>query len=397
MKIFAVCVIGIFLSLAIAFAGYSSLGVSAFYSNDTAGYVSLAKTLIEKNTFGDVESPAIFRTPGYPIFLVPFIFAFQNWEWFVVLAQIFISAATTLVLYQTASLFSSPKAALYSAAFFAFSPLIFISNSKILSETVFTFFITLFALFFIKFLKSKNKTSLAISAMFIVFATFIRPTSLYFIYLSILFLLIYGICARLRVSRLMGALVLFSVISVAPVKMWEHRNFVSTGFEGFTSASGMLLYFHNAAALLAKQEGIPYQQKAEQMGYPNMDIYFNNHPEQRNLRAGEVYTRMENEAKSIIKDNFFAYIPIHLRGDFYNSRYARKRRLAYDNVNISKQHRVNEKNCRYRVERGTSGIVEKISACYHSVFVVFVGSNRILLYLCIGLLGVRAQQEIRVG
>jgi len=54
---------------------------NAFYTPDSRSYILRALDISNYSTFSLRGEPDIFRTPGYPLLLVPFIFSLPRFTW----------------------------------------------------------------------------------------------------------------------------------------------------------------------------------------------------------------------------------------------------------------------------------------------------------------------------
>ena len=74
---------------------------SAFSRGDTGSYVSAAKSLIESQSFSIDGQPEIFRTPGYPLLLIPGILVGRI-VFVTIGLQILISCLTVAIVFKLA-------------------------------------------------------------------------------------------------------------------------------------------------------------------------------------------------------------------------------------------------------------------------------------------------------
>lgn len=73
-SIFIILIIGIIIKFILLFIGYNidSENMLSFRMPDSKSYIQLSENLIKFRSFGLPNSPEIFRTPGYPVFLTFF-------------------------------------------------------------------------------------------------------------------------------------------------------------------------------------------------------------------------------------------------------------------------------------------------------------------------------------
>ncbi|MDR0765085.1 MAG: glycosyltransferase family 39 protein [Synergistaceae bacterium] len=278
----------------------SGKDVSTLHTPDTASYVATAAELVKYGTFSADGIPEIMRTPGYPLFLAIFI-GLPKWELFVVAAQCFIAGLMAVVTYKLAESLGGARAGLFAAFFFTVAPLTARYNSYILTERLSSFLTALLCFAMFKFLRKPGMTAIILAAAAIAYGAFVRPIAMYLPYCVIAFLIFWGIAKKINVLRLVALLAVFSLISIAPIKLWEYRNFLASGYRGFSSNSAICLYFYNSARVLARLENKPFT--------PVVVM-----PERNGLSEGEMFNLMNEEAKGIIMDNLFVYAQIHLAG-----------------------------------------------------------------------------------
>jgi len=131
---------------------------------DSATYINPARSLLYLGKFShSPETPEIietFRTPGYPLFLA-LIFRFSgNSIYAVIIIQIVISVLTIYLIFRIAELLFSPFVGIAAALFFALEHTMFYFSLIVLTETLFTFLITMsFFLAYTFSLKKSRKYS----------------------------------------------------------------------------------------------------------------------------------------------------------------------------------------------------------------------------------------------
>jgi len=106
----------------------------------------------------------------------------------IILMQIAMVLLAAFVTYKTA-LQIEPRIAFLSAAIILFDPPITIFSLTILSESLFLLLIAVFMYFFVIYLKGKNTGHLALSAIFLALAAYVRPVGYYLGFVLPLFIL----------------------------------------------------------------------------------------------------------------------------------------------------------------------------------------------------------------
>jgi 4-amino-4-deoxy-L-arabinose transferase-like glycosyltransferase len=299
--------------MAFAACIFAIYGKQGLIAPDTASYVASASGLAKYGTFSVDGVPEIMRTPGYPMFLAVFI-GLPYWELCVVAAQCLITGLMAALTYKFAESLSGARAGYLAAIIFTISPLTAVYTSFILTERLASFFIALLYAAIFKFLKNPGTNSVVLAAAASVCGAFVRPAAMFLPYCVIAFIIICCVARKISVPRIVAFTAVFSLISLAPIALWEHRNFQVSGYRGFSSISAMNLYFYNAAGVLAKLENKSFFDVQSELGYYDSNVYKSKHPEQSGLPRGEVFNLMAEEGKKIITDNLYVYTKVHLTG-----------------------------------------------------------------------------------
>jgi 4-amino-4-deoxy-L-arabinose transferase-like glycosyltransferase len=286
-------------------------GPSAFLSPDTGHYLEAARALLH-GSFSIASFPEFFRTPGYPLLLVPAMASQQILA--VALLENFILAtfAAWLVWRIASYLFPGTKAAMWAVLLYCFEPVGFLYSEQLLSDTAFTAAFLLFVWLFLRFLDSPTYARLASSAIALAGATYVRPASLYLPFCLAAVLLVFprGLGFRGRLARAIAFTLVFQLL-LAP---WVARNAVLADYPGFSSAGDWNLYFCSAAAIQAKLDHRGFAETRVSWGANNSLVYFQRHPEQRTWTRGRVARAWGSEAQKMISAHWMTYLPIHAKG-----------------------------------------------------------------------------------
>jgi len=206
---------------------------------DSATYLGPARMLLDR--FGFATQPGVvetLRTPGYPIFLIPFITVTQS-AVPIVFVQHLINVALTAAIYLFAVRRTGSRAAAFIAAFlFAIdTPTIHYAN-KVLTETLFT------AMLFAAFVLALERKRLVILGLLLGALTLTRPVAIsYFVIVAV----VLGVRGR--------ALVTFLIAALALPFAWAARNAIETGVFTVSSIGASNLLMHRAAGALAIERG----------------------------------------------------------------------------------------------------------------------------------------------
>ena len=132
---------------------------------------------------GEKPTPDAQRTPGYSLFLLPFVEFPPTLQMVhhIVITQAIISTLTILVALGFFRAFLSWPWALGAASLVAISPHLVAVNIYVLTETLFTFFLVLLAWAMTKFAQRKNGLLSLMIGIILGAALLVRPTLLYFL------------------------------------------------------------------------------------------------------------------------------------------------------------------------------------------------------------------------
>lgn len=226
------------LGVKLALLGYGIINNPSFiFMPDTPTYIEPGVNLVEKGVFATFGKYGftkyeVRRTPGYPLFLgflnqtlkIPF-----NG---IIVIQIILTTFAGCVIYKAAYELDA-KTALLSAFIFLFDLPVTISSLMLLSESLYTVFMAIFIYFFLKYLKEQKMYLLAVSAVILAAATYIRPISYYL-----------GICIaagvvfaffRAAPKRALWRGFTFLFIFYALVGAWNFRNCFKVGKADFST------------------------------------------------------------------------------------------------------------------------------------------------------------------
>jgi len=203
---------------------------------DAGNYFMYAYNLRYKHTYSqeianmrDLSSPVTpdsVRSPGYPLFLVPFLdgLSFESFVDRVIIAQVILSLLTILMTYLLCKSFLPHVWALAASLLVAVSPHLIVANSYILTETLFCFTLTV-TVWLTGFLRSNPSWWLTLGlGLLMGLASLVRP-SLQFFPLLFAFFLVFQFGWRRGGKLTAMALIVFS-LSLSP---WIIRNMHTLG------------------------------------------------------------------------------------------------------------------------------------------------------------------------
>ncbi|MEG3900534.1 glycosyltransferase family 39 protein [Microcoleus sp. B4-C5] len=153
--------------------------ISAAYTPDTDSYLVTARKLIESGQFVYSVQPEIFRTPGYPLLLIPGILLDQQ-EIVAIFIQIMLSCFTIFLIYKIAlAIWGESKIATFCALLYAVEPVSILWLTLLMPETLFTALITLFIYLLIKYFTEKSWKQLLYAAITLAASIYVRPIGYY--------------------------------------------------------------------------------------------------------------------------------------------------------------------------------------------------------------------------
>jgi 4-amino-4-deoxy-L-arabinose transferase-like glycosyltransferase len=288
-------------------------GLVALIQPDTASYLRPGRNLLLSGKFYSGGLPELERTPGYPLFLAllggasPLV---------VIFAQVLLSAFSVLLVWRIARvLFANPRTALVAAWLFAFEPLSVIYSVLLLSETL---FLTLFLLSLerlVEFLRSHRLRTLAVAGLWLAAATFVRPVT-YYLPLA-LAVGLFAVLARtpgMRPGLYWKAPAVLLLSTMPWLAAWQFRNFVETGFAGFSSIQTQDLYYFNAGEVTAQLEHRTLDQVDYDLGYGSEAAFLARHPQAAAWTQQQRLAFMRAEAMRVLRANPGLFLRIHAQG-----------------------------------------------------------------------------------
>lgn len=261
-----------------------SLGEQVLVFPDSLGYVYPAQTLLTYGSLWEAVSaaPMLLRTPGYPVFLALVQFLSGNVTWAVAVAQNILAILVLLPVYLSGSLLGGRPTARLAAGFCATSVLYFSLSFAVLTETLCAFLLAWFVYLALRWLENQRGRDLLVAALLLAAATYVRPVVYYFI--PVAFALLIGYAWKHHARALfIQAVCYFLVPLVISVGAWQVRNYIQTGYGGFTSVGAYNLYIWNED-FVAKQNNISVTQ-AHQLLEKALPPDFNNLPAREQVKT----------------------------------------------------------------------------------------------------------------
>jgi hypothetical protein len=215
-----------------------------FFFPDSVTYLTPAQNILHGLGFSvESGSPASFRTPGYPLFLLPFLAAKMNAQAIVVVQHLLGIGLVLGVYLMTRRVTGSRRGAFLAGLLMACDVDTIHYANKVLSETLFT--CVLFALFALLVqIKRRGATMPLIIAVGAIAGALvlIRPVALFYFVIVGLFL---------AWTENFRRVVTFAAAALVIPLAWGVRNYVETDVFTIASVAGTNMLLHRAAPSIA--------------------------------------------------------------------------------------------------------------------------------------------------
>ena len=296
-----------------------------FHASDTSSYLEPTQEFLSNGTFSVNGRAELERTPGYSLVLALGV-AIHQVELATIALQIILSLLCVWLVFQISlQLLDSRRRATAAAWLYAIEPLSILYASMLLTETWYVTLLLVSIHFLIRHVQLQNKENRVVTAPLLLSAgalaasTYVRPIS-YFLPLFVLLgwaaaILIGYLRGRIPAPRrLLASPVVFTLVSMTLIGVWQIRNRVQADYSGFSAVQDVNLYFYLGAATLASVEGKSYYDVQGSLGYHEPDIYFARHPEQKRWSEGDIFRFQRREGKRMILAAPLNYAKIHVKG-----------------------------------------------------------------------------------
>jgi hypothetical protein len=305
------------LRLALMAAMLARSGIGALSRSDTSSYLIPGRNLLLHGRFFADGVPDLLRTPGYALFLAVTSLAGQPAA---ALVNVMISVFTIVLIWRLGwAVFGDNRIALGAAWLAAIEPGLVSNSYVLLSDTLFLALLLLSMERLAVFLRARRLRTLAAAGVWLAAATFVRPITLYLPVALALGLLL--VLARVPGLRWKAPAVL--LISVLPwLSAWQMRNWIETGYNGFSCAGETNLYLLAAANVTARLEGRPPMDVRSDFGYGDFTgnsgqlylfpPYLALHPEQAAWNQTQRIAYMHSTAMRILRAHPWLYLRVCL-------------------------------------------------------------------------------------
>lgn len=256
--IFSIIVFALSLRI-LLFIGIRLNNPKGFFTNTASiQYWQIAENILNHSTFSPSSTPPLLpdhsRTPLYPLFI-----SFLKWLGLsvqgIIFFQLLVSAATCLiVICLTYKLLGSWKSAYLAGAIVAFDiPSIVYSNS-LLTETVFTFLLTLSILFLVLHFKEPEKISSLLILGVLVGLSILCPISIFLPLFIVLLIFTFSQRPKFYLFKRASLYLILCFVVVSP---WLVRNQIVLGTPILSTMGYNNILYYRAAGVYADKQGIP--------------------------------------------------------------------------------------------------------------------------------------------
>ncbi len=292
----------------------AGLLLAAFYlprgemlTPDSEGYINLAQSLASQGEFKEFDRPEIFRTPGYPVFLMlgGLLGAYFTVSLgMAILVQVLLDVVVVFLTYRLGIFLVSRRVGLFAACFQAITPLVVASSCRVLADSLYVFFFTAAVLLMVKHLRSGGWWTLLGSSAVLGAACYVRPVGQV---MGVIFAL-----SLLSAPKRWRRVAAFAAVFAACLAPWVIRNAVVADYYGFSSYAGDAMYFFAVPELRAREGNLNAQDLRDELRREESDKLSS--AGQPLPSVGQTARRRMREAVRFIFENPGAYARIHLKG-----------------------------------------------------------------------------------
>lgn len=285
---------------------------------DTPTYVDPARALVEDGAYDRApgsDTPEFVRTPGYPVFIAAVRLVAGDSEVVLLVVQAALSSLSVLLAILLARrLTGSAGIALAVGLMLALDPVHAILAGTIVTEALATVLVTLTAYCLARLVEEGlSGRWAALSALALVAATYVRPTTYYFP--LVLAAVLAGALLRnadhdrrRALARATAALVVPCVVILGA---WNLRNHAEVGSWRFSGVEAINTYWYRAAGIVAERDGIGFEEARLRLTEdlndgpgPDVDAAGHSHgtlPPAWEDRQGEYYDRASQAGLEILR------------------------------------------------------------------------------------------------
>ena len=183
-----------------------------------------------------------------------------------VLIQIFLSLLSIYLIYLIGTIIFNKKIGLFTALIFSLDPVSISMNYKILSETLFLFFLILFILLGTLWLRNPMSKSIPfISGVLIALVTLIRPITYFLSPFIMIGIIIWYTTNNYSIRKWINQSILFMMPILIIVGGWQYRNFKYGDNSSLSQIGGLNMLYHRGASVLAESRSITIENARAQL------------------------------------------------------------------------------------------------------------------------------------
>jgi 4-amino-4-deoxy-L-arabinose transferase-like glycosyltransferase len=241
-------------------------GPDKLIEEDSITYEGPAKALLAHGRFAQdpnhPDIPMFKRTPGYPAFIAAAYAVFGENRVAVLVLQIVIASGTVAATYFLSRRIWGHSAGMATAAFVAIDSNQIYYSAVLLSEALFTFFVTLMCLGTVYCILERERQIrwATILGLALALATLVRPLSYYLLFFILIGFLLIRKTIFADWRKLVASFLLIIIPFAVMVGGWQLRNKEVVGSYTYTGMAGYQMLFYKAVPALMLAEDISEQE-----------------------------------------------------------------------------------------------------------------------------------------
>ena len=237
---------------------YAYVGEDTVVWGDSLRYLGTAQSLIENGTFAFEGQREVYRTPGLPLILVPFLYFHISYVG-IALMQAFLSTWIQIGVFALSlSLSLRTRWAVSAALLSGLEPLSLYYSLPILPDVVFAVLLYGACYFLYQYTQTRSVTYIVWLGIVVGFSNYVRQVGVYLVALFVLYILLHTLVARQSLKNAsMNVGILFAIVLLSAFP-WYYRNYQASGVWSFSSALPVNFYNYVGAGTLASARGVPY-------------------------------------------------------------------------------------------------------------------------------------------
>lgn len=187
----------------------------------------------------------------------------------ILIIQSLLDSVTCVIICKSAALINK-RYELLTGLFAAFSPLMIVVSSQILSDTIFLFVFTLSLYFLLSYIyRANNYYFLFLSALFLGLSAFVRAVTFPLVFLSIPVIYLAIRIHNYSNKKVLASLIIFLLISLIPVSYRLFNNIITNETYSLTSQSGSHVAYWMVPSILSLSKGMD---RSSALDYVNSEI-----------------------------------------------------------------------------------------------------------------------------